>query len=306
MPVPVAGGAGSGLRSGCPSRAAPKINSLPSWLLKAVVGPTEASPAIQRLVNQLAIDSSVTATRNRPHPWNTVHDHVSWESLTDKRCSARHLPARKLPAYPDSRVVAPPFRRPADRQKPSDESAGLFPAFAQYLTDGFIRTRMPDTSAGEKDEVRLQTTSNHQIGPCPLHGRTREQTPALRLPSPDKGRKGRLKCRVIAGGWGAFLCDGAPIREEFAAPDRPLGEDAFTDDTARRSRIFAFSGDRGAGPAQHGGCADRDRGGGDRAGAAGAARFPCGPSGAGGAEAAAALQGHLLGPRGPAHPARGL
>ena len=221
------------------------LDALPSWLLKAVVRLTEASPAIRRLVNRLAINASVKATRNRPHPWSTVHDYVSWESLTDMRYSARHLPARKLPKEPPAAELAELFRRPAGGQRLSDKSTCLFPAFAQYLTDGFIRTRMPNASAGEKDEVRLQNTSNHQIDLCPLYGRTREQTLALRLLSAEAGRKGRLKSQVIEGEeWAPFLYEGEAIKAEFAVLDRPLGEDAFKGDPARRSRIFAFGGDR--------------------------------------------------------------
>lgn len=51
----------------------------------------------------------------------------------------------------------------------SDTSTVLFPAFAQYLTDGFLR--MP--KEGESEDVRLQNTSNLQIACARSTGETR-------------------------------------------------------------------------------------------------------------------------------------
>jgi len=217
---------------------------LPAWALKFLVRLIDALPPLHRFVNRLAIDRTVKATRARPHPWSTVHDYVSWESLTDMRYSARHLPARDLPR-PDPKQVLEMFRRPAGGQRLSDKSTCLFPAFAQYLTDGFIRTRMPNSSAGESESIRLQNTSNHQIDLCPLYGRTREQTLALRLRSETAGERGRLRTQVIGGEeWAPFLYDGAAIRAEFAVLDPPLGRDSFEKVPEKRDRIFAFGGDR--------------------------------------------------------------
>lgn len=96
-------------------------------------------------------------------------------------------------------------------------------------------------------------------------------------------------------------------RAHRADPRHLLRQCAAARGRARaRLRGHERAGDRRAGPAQHRRCADRDRSGGDPAGAARAARHLCGLSRAGGAEAAAALRGHLLRPRGAAHPARRL
>ena len=67
------------------------------------------------------------------------------------------------------------FKRPAGQQRLSAKSTCLFPAFAQYLTDGFIRTDPRDTA---------RTTSNHEIDLCPLYGRTA----AAWIPNPDANR----------------------------------------------------------------------------------------------------------------------
>ena len=72
----------------------------------------------------------------------------------------------------------------------------LFPAFAQYLTDGFIRTQLSNDDAKED---RTRTTSNHEIDLSPLYGRTAAQTRALRLCSDMAGYRGRLKSQSLAG-----------------------------------------------------------------------------------------------------------
>ena len=35
-------------------------------------------------VNRLVIDRTVNVCRNRPHPWSTKHDYISWSGLTDR------------------------------------------------------------------------------------------------------------------------------------------------------------------------------------------------------------------------------
>lgn len=141
----------------------------------------EASATV---VNQI-----VGSTRNRPHPWSTLSDYTSWDSLTDRTYFARHLPAATAPRMPPVEQVQVMFRRPPGGQRTSSKSTCLFPAFAQYLTDGFIRTNPVDPR---------RTTTNHEIDLCTLYGRNRTQTLALRLLSQDDGRRGRLKSQMIA------------------------------------------------------------------------------------------------------------
>jgi prostaglandin-endoperoxide synthase 2 len=184
----------------------------------------------------------VSACRTRPHPWSTAHDYVSWTSLTDQRWSARHLPpAEAALTTPTAEELTGLFARSGD-QSMSDKSTVLFPAFAQYLTDGFLRTRMPRT--GEPEDVRLQNTSNHQIDMCPLYGNNAEQTDVLRLKSDAPGERGRLKSQLVGGEeWAPFLYHDGTKKAEFAKLDDPLG--LHPDQTpGRASRIFAFGGDR--------------------------------------------------------------
>jgi len=62
---------------------------------------------------------------------------------------------------PDPKLVAAVFAA-SGHGRVSAKSTCLFPAFAQYLTDGFIRTNPTDPR---------RTTSNHEIDLCPLYGR---------------------------------------------------------------------------------------------------------------------------------------
>ena len=210
-------------------------------LLKSVGFAARNWPWLGRKINKIAINISVNVCRHRPHPWSTVHDYVSWTSLTDQVWSARHLPARDL-APPKIDNVEEFFRRKTQRLSPT--STCLFPAFAQYLTDGFIRTRMP--GEGEPDDpFRKQTTSNHQIDQSPLYGRTSEQTTALRLLSEKSSEKGRLKSQDIDGEeYAQFLYNGHEIRPEFKILDRPLMPKAFENRPEILSSLFAVGGDR--------------------------------------------------------------
>ena len=220
------------------------LEFLPSWALRLLVALAERCPFVARLINAKLINTIVDVCRNRPHPWSTVHDYTSWRSLTDMQFSARHLPAVHMTGLPDPDKVIEIFRRPPGQQRLSKKSTCLFPAFAQYLTDGFIRTRMPNTSAGEPEDLRGQNTSNHQIDLCPLYGRTLAQTDALRLKSSARGERGRLKSQHTKGEeYAPFLFRDDKPDPQFSALDVPLGIDTLSD-LEMRAKLFAFGGDR--------------------------------------------------------------
>jgi len=219
------------------------LSSLPSWILRLICRLALAWPWLARKLSALAINSSVNAVPHRPHPWSTVSDYVSWESLSDMRWSARHLPAKVLKNLPPSAEVARLFQRGDGQQRLCPKSTCLFPAFAQYLTDGFIRTRMPNSSARESQDLRKQNTSNHQIDLCPLYGRTIEQTAALRLGSEVAGQRGRLKSQRIGGEeYPPFLYKVGAVDPQFAALDPPIGLDNVP--AALLPTLFAVGGDR--------------------------------------------------------------
>ena len=205
-------------------------------------------------VNRLVIDRAVNVARSRPHPWSTKHDYISWSGLTDRTYNARLLPAKRYPAAEARGTRRPPLaevaalfaRRPATNQRLCGKSTGLFPAFAQYLTDGFIRTKLDNDAALED---RRRTTSNHEIDLSPLYGRTPTQTDALRLRASQAGRRGRLKSQVINGEeFSPFLygADGN-VAADFMANgvailDMPLGLKTLT--PAGKPTLFAVGGDR--------------------------------------------------------------
>jgi prostaglandin-endoperoxide synthase 2 len=204
-------------------------------------------------VNEILINRLIKKGRTRPHPWSTRCPHICWSGLTDRTFNARLLPPKPLvgpdgigTARPPLDPVAQLFAADPAGQRICPKSTCLFPAFAQYLTDGFIRTMMfnkPPFGNGLED--RKRTTSNHEIDLSPLYGRTAEQTQALREP-PAVGRKGRLKSQIIGGEeYSPYLYDPADptletVKPEFAVLDQPLG----AKDSQARGTMFAAGGDR--------------------------------------------------------------
>ena len=225
------------------------IDDIPDFVLQPIMTLADKWTWFGKKLNAFAVNSIINVSRHRPHPWSTVHDYVSWTSLTDQRYSARHLPAKRTENLPDPDKLIGLFKQSSGHQILSTKSTCLFPAFAQYLTDGFIRTRTPNTDAGETDDVRLQNTSNHQIDMCPLYGRLREQTDALRLKSETTGERGRLKSQFIGEEeYSPFLYDGEEIKPEFEPLDKPLGLKTvlatMPNPEELLEKIFAFGGDR--------------------------------------------------------------
>ncbi len=191
-------------------------------------------------VNRFLIGNAVAKSKPRPGPYSTRCPYTSWESLTDRGWSARHLPARPLANLPPLDSAAALFRRPPGGEKVCPKSTYLFPVFAQWFTDGFLRT---------DDKDRLRNTSNHEIDLCPLYGLNPLQTRALRQLSEQRGERGRLLTEEAGGETFAprlFEDDGVTVRERFRVlsaplrlrPDWPL---------EKRLSLFAFGGDRANG-----------------------------------------------------------
>lgn len=215
------------------------------WLIRilepVLAALTARFPAFARFVNRIIIDRIVRTTRSRPHPWSTKVDYICWSALADKTYSARHLPPQIGANLPDLSVVTGLFRRLDGTQRLCPKSTMLFPAFAQYLTDGFIRTMVSNNDAMSD---RRRTTTNHEIDLCPLYGRTEAQTAALRLNSAQPGFRGRLKSQVLKGEeFPPFMYDEAgALIAGFEALDPPLGLDNVP--LERRHQLFAVGGDR--------------------------------------------------------------
>lgn len=212
--------------------------------LTAVLGHDEA--------NEFLINRLVKKGRSRPHPWTTKNDYISWTGLTDRSFNSRLRRENPYPANEALGTRRPPIADVAalfavqGAQRPDPKSTALFPAFAQYLTDGFIRTRIFNDSTLDE---RKRTTSNHEIDLSPLYGRTATQTAVLREQPAEFGRRGRLKTdesgvhimpRKLFGANGK-------VKPEFCDPvsgveilDPPLGLDHAVD----KASLFAVGGDR--------------------------------------------------------------
>jgi prostaglandin-endoperoxide synthase 2 len=157
----------------------------PVWAILA------RTPKLRSAVNRFLINRLIYTMPTRPLGLSTYmdRDYRSWPGLTDRTWSARHLdPAPRfqtqLPAV-DSVVEL--FRRPAMGGKESDKSTLLFPHFAQWFVDGFLRTH-PDNPR--------KNTSTHEIDLCQLYGQTVCVTDMLRS---DVTGRGQLKSQLIDG-----------------------------------------------------------------------------------------------------------
>lgn len=206
-------------------------------------------------LNEILINRLVNRGRTRPHPWSTRCGHICWSSLTDRTYNARLLPPKPHAGPDGSGTPRPPLAEAAALfaadpagQRVCPKSTCLFPAFAQYLTDGFIRTQLAnDPPFGDGLEDRSRTTSNHEIDLSPLYGRTEAQTEVLREKSEVAGRKGRLKSQTVGGEeYPPFLfitkdkVDPQFVVNGAAVLDFPLG----ITKSAAQDTLFAVGGDR--------------------------------------------------------------
>ncbi len=165
---------------------------------------------LQRWLNKTLINNAILKVPTRPYPFSNWGPYTSWESLTDKTWSGRHLKQDpefnkegKLPKldlspffqetpptpedYTDfeTNPLAELFHKKDGKQIESDKSTLLFPYWVQWFTDSFLRT---------DHYQRLKNTSNHQIDLCNVYGLNRESTERLR-----SGVGGKLKSQTING-----------------------------------------------------------------------------------------------------------
>jgi prostaglandin-endoperoxide synthase 2 len=213
--------------------------------LKWVFSIIEAIEPLAKSANRWAINRVVNRARSRPHPLSTVHDYVSWRGLTDRSWSGRHLPPQTRDGLPEVEDLISLFQRRPEGQRLCPKSTCLFPAFAQYLTDGFLRTETENLTPEDADPAnRLRrNTSNHEIDLCTLYGRTHAQTLALRLCSDAPGKRGRLKSQMLNGEeFPEFLYDGGKVKPEFEVLDPPLGQTGLSPE--QQATLFAVGGDR--------------------------------------------------------------
>ncbi len=169
-------------------------------------------------------------------------DYTTWQSLTDRSFTGRHLPPvppTALEDLPSEADVNALYRR--EREVRSTDTSVMFMFFAQWFTDSFLRT--------DRKDYRTNT-SNHEIDLCQIYGLTRAKTRMLR-----SLQGGRLKNQLVDGEeFPAFLFEPrAPgERPVFKAEFKGLHEEEFLIDTIladvadeRKDSVFAVGLEHG-------------------------------------------------------------
>ena len=205
--------------------------TLRSRAIAAAIDVVTAIPPLHRWVNQRIINKYAYATALRPRPLSMAADYATWRGLTDRKYSGRHLPPKDLDLPPFEDVVAL-FDRAEDRR--ANDTTLLFPFFAQWFTDSFLRTKWKP----EDVQDFAENESNHEIDLCQIYGLSETQTRMLRAME-----GGRLKSQMIDGQeWPVFLFeehDGAlrvkPEFEGLHSPDNFARVFANADDAHRRT-----------------------------------------------------------------------
>lgn len=198
-------------------------------------------PVLRSVTNRLIINQMVYKMKTRPEALSTMSPYTSWESLRDRTFSERHLPPdpalqERLPHIEDAAEM---FRRRGPAGNTSEKSTLLFSHFAQWFTDGFLRTDPTNP---------LKNTSTHDIDLSQLYGQTRAVTMMLRT-----GTSGQLKSQFIDGAEYPpyYFSEDGNVKSEFAElPLSYVGSDLKAipaQDLERRQRrkLFALGIPRG-------------------------------------------------------------
>jgi len=200
-------------------------HAAPLWQIVQRIRPVE------RVVNRALINRAILKMPTRPQPFSTLADYTSWSSLTDRTYDARHLPAQEaLALAPDIERVLELFGREDGVTRECPKSTLLFPYFAQWFTDGFLRSDRTEPRDHRRNE------SNHEIDLMQLYGLNAAQTRVLRA-----YRGGRLKSQHINGEeYPPHLCADGKIKPGF----RGLSVVRFDSlSNQQRNRLFAMGSD---------------------------------------------------------------
>ncbi len=159
-------------------------------LIRILPGFVGKLPIIGGFVNNFAINKFSSLIPSRPRPLSMAADYTTWRGLTDRRFTGRHLPADPEfnKTVPDLNEVADLFKQTKDIR--ANDTSLLFPFFAQWFTDSFLRTKWKPP--GEQDFAHNE--SNHEIDLCQIYGTNEERTAMLR-----QFEGGRLKSQLIKG-----------------------------------------------------------------------------------------------------------
>jgi prostaglandin-endoperoxide synthase 2 len=182
------------------------LRLLPKPVVSGMIGAVNTVAPLRRFVSRRTINDYAYRTPPRPRAVSMAADYTTWPGLTDRRYSGRHLcraSGADAPAQPDLEEVVKLFERRQFRR--AADTNLLFPFFAQWFTDSFLRTKW------EEGETRFfrENESNHEIDLCSIYGMSETQTTMLR-----ERRGGRLATQVIGGEeWPAPLFEDGPDGE---------------------------------------------------------------------------------------------
>ncbi len=190
----------------------------------------QAIPPVRRAVNAGLTNLAILKFPTRPNQFSTMSDYTSWDSLTDRTYSSRHLaPARASDAnLPPAADLKDLFTRVDFVESP--KSSVLFSYFAQWFTDGFLRS----DRAMPPDPRRNQ--SNHEIDLTNLYGLHPDVARQLRALE-----GGLLKSQMIGGEeYPRYLCEDGVIKPEFSLLSVVRFDELTVD---QRDQLFAMGSD---------------------------------------------------------------
>ena len=196
-----------------------------------VWGLLQRSSFLKKKTNGTLINRLIYKIPTRPYPFSTMAGYTSWASLNDRGYSGRHLPpSRRDPkALPPIDDVVQLFARKPDQTVLSPKSTLLFSHFAQWFTDGFLRTDRTDF---------LKNTSNHDIDLCTVYGLTRQVTDRIR-----SHEGGKLQSQMINDEeYPCYIFDEhGEVKSEYTELTTIFPEEL---EAARKGKLFAMGGDR--------------------------------------------------------------
>ena len=204
-------------------------------------------PRVHTRVSALLIDRTIRKIPTRPNPLSTMAGYTSWSSLTDRAWDSRHLPPAADRPLPPEESVAALFNRDGE-MIPCRKSTVLFPYFAEWFVDGFLRSERPyrDPETGQVRRDPARNESNHEIDLIQIYGLSDEVTRQLRT-----GEGGRLISQELGGEeFPPYLYDGdrkrfdriTVVRAENITPDQRRQLFAFGSDTGNLQLGFVIMG----------------------------------------------------------------
>ena len=201
------------------------------WALVQSIG------VVRRWINRWLINQAIHKAPTRPHVLSTLTPYTSWDSLTDRTYSGRHLPPVEgdESTLPPAEEVAQALFARRGEIIVCPKSTVLFSYFAQWFTDGFLRIDRFDW---------LKNTSNHDIDISPLYGINRQITNLLR-----SHQDGKLKSQIIQGEeYPPYAFQAGVLKEEFYSSVKNFSlEVGYPEslDPAKRAKLFAMGKERG-------------------------------------------------------------